>query len=104
MDKLIRTSPNLSSICVKCSVRRLLLGIMSAPTWLNVVSDDADVLISIGSRVLVPETDHVTQFVHHNAKLVTVFADGYGLGTPSAAAHVGAAPVNQKADTQIQTV
>lgn len=76
---------------------------MSAPTWLNVVPDDADVLVPIGSRVFVPEANHVAQLVHHDAKLVTVFADGYGLGTPSAATHVGTASVSQQSDTPIQT-
>ena len=48
--------------------------------------------VSVGSRVLVPEADDVTQLVDHDAKLVTVLADGDGLGAPAAAAHVGAAP------------
>lgn len=39
-----------------------------------------------------PEADDVTQLVDHDAKLVTVLADGDGLGAPATAAHVGAAP------------
>lgn len=71
-----------------------------APTWLNVVPDNADVFVSIGPRVLMPEANHVTQLVHHNAKLVTVFPNGYGLGAPSPATHVGTAPMNKQPDTE----
>lgn len=48
--------------------------------------------VSVGSCVLVPEADDVTQLVDHDAKLVTVLANGDGLGAPATAAHVGAAP------------
>lgn len=41
--------------------------------------------------------------MHHNAKLVTVFPYGYGLGAPSAATHIGATPMNQQADTHGNT-
>ena len=64
-------------------------------TWLNVVPDDADVLVTVRPRVLVPEADHVTQLVHHNAKLVAVLADGDGLGASTPAAHIRAAPVGR---------
>lgn len=61
-------------------------------TWLNVVPDDADVLVAVRPRVLVPEANHMTQFVHDNAKLVTVLANGDGLGTSAPAAHIRTAP------------
>lgn len=66
------------------------------PTWLNVVPDNADVFISVRPCVFMPEADHMTQLVHHNAKLVTVFANGYGLGASATTTHVGAAPANQQ--------
>lgn len=44
-----------------------------APTWLNVFPDNADVFISVRSRMFMPKSNHVTQFMHHDAKLVTVF-------------------------------
>lgn len=62
------------------------------PTWLNVVLDNADVLVSIRPRVFVPEADDMTQLVHHNAKFITVFANRYGLGAPSTATHIRTAP------------
>lgn len=68
-----------------------------APTWLNVVPNNADVFVSVRPCVFVPEPNHMTQFMHHNSKLVTVFANGYGLGATSTTAHIGAAPVNQRA-------
>lgn len=63
-------------------------------TWLNVVPDDADVFVPVGPRVFVPESDHMTQLVHHDAELVAVFPDGNGLGASATTAHIGAAPMN----------
>ena len=60
-------------------------------------------LISIRPRVFVPEANYMTQLVHHNAKFVTVFADGYGLGAPSAATHIGTTPMNQQPCTCVET-
>lgn len=71
-----------------------------ASTWLNVVPDNADVFISIRPSVFMPEANHMPQLMHHNAKLVTVFPNGYGLRAPSTATHIGTAPVNQQPDTQ----
>lgn len=73
-----------------------------APTWLNVVPDNADMFVSIGSCVFVPEADHMTQLMHHNAKLVTVFPNGYGLRASSTATHIGTAPMNQQPDMETQ--
>lgn len=61
-------------------------------TWLDVLAHDGDVAVSVRPRVLMPEADDMTQFMDHNAELVTVLADGDGLGAPTTAAHVGAAP------------
>lgn len=38
-------------------------------------------IVPVGSRVLVPEADDVSKFVHHDAKLVAILADGDGLRT-----------------------
>lgn len=59
-------------------------------TWLDVFSDDGDVLISVWPGVFMPETNYMAQLVSHDAKLVTVFPNGYGLGTPSSTPNVGA--------------
>lgn len=61
-------------------------------TRLDVVPDDADVFVSVRPRVLVPESDHMTQFVHHDAELVAVLPDGNGLRSSAPATHVRATP------------
>lgn len=72
------------------------------PTRLDVLPDDGDVVVAVGARVLVPEADDVAQLVHHDAEFVAVFADGDGLGAPSPAAHVGAAPGGEEpGDSQL---
>ena len=58
-------------------------------TWHDVLVNDLHVLVAVGARVLVPEADDVPQLVHHDAELVTVFADGDGLGPIASLAHVG---------------
>lgn len=62
-------------------------------TLLDVVPDDADVLVAVGPGVLVPEADHMTQFMHHNPKLIAVLPNGDGLRASPPPPHVGAAPV-----------
>lgn len=61
-------------------------------TWLDVVSDDAYMLVSVRTCVLVPEADHVAEFVHHDAELVAVLPYGDGLRAAASPSHVGAAP------------
>lgn len=61
-------------------------------TWLDVIPDDGHVVVTVRSRVLVPEADDVAEFVHDDAELVAVLADGDGLGPVSATTHVGATP------------
>lgn len=46
-----------------------------------IVSDDLHVLVSVGARVLVPESNYMTQFVHHYAELITILPDGDRLRT-----------------------
>lgn len=65
-------------------------------TWLDVLAHDGHVAVSVWSRVLMPEADDVTQLMDHDAELVTVLANGDGLGAPATAAHVGAAPGGPK--------
>lgn len=48
-------------------------------------------IVAIGPRVLVPESDHVTQLVNHDAKLVAVFPNGDGLRAVTTTTHVGTA-------------
>jgi len=64
----------------------------SNSTWLDVVSDDAYMLVSVRACVFVPEADHVAEFMNHNAKLITVLSDGDGLRAATSPPHVGATP------------
>lgn len=61
-------------------------------TWLDVIPDDGHVIVTVGPRVLVPEADDVTQFVHHDAKFVTVLAYGDSLGPVATTTHIGTTP------------
>lgn len=61
-------------------------------TWLYVLPYNRDMAVPVGPRVLVPEANDMAQLMDHDAKLVTVLADGDGLGAPTSATHVGAAP------------
>lgn len=61
-------------------------------TWLDVIPDDGDVIVTVGPRVLVPEADDVTQFVHHDAEFVTVLAYGDSLGPVATTTHIGTTP------------
>ena len=65
---------------------------LSDSTWLDVVSDDAYVLVAVRARVFVPEADHVAELVHHDAKLIAVLPYGDGLGAGASPPHVGATP------------
>lgn len=70
-----------------------LTGVFQAPyrllTWLDVLSDDGDVLVSVWPGVFMPEPDHVAQLMRHNPKLVTVFPNGYGLRASTSAPNIG---------------
>lgn len=61
-------------------------------TWLNVVSDDAYMLVPVRTSVLVPEADDVAEFMNHDAKLITVLPYGDGLWATTPPTHVGATP------------
>lgn len=61
-------------------------------TWLDVVSDDAHMFITVWPSVFVPEADDVAEFVHHDAKLITILSYGYGLRSTSSPAYIRATP------------
>lgn len=65
-------------------------------TWLDVVSDDVYMLVTVWARVFVPEADHVAELVNHDAKLITVLSNGDGLGAAASPPHVGATPAEQQ--------
>lgn len=61
----------------------------ATPTNHDVVTNDSDPVIAIGTRVLVPESHNVSQLVNNNAKLVTVLPNGYGLRSVATFSHEG---------------
>lgn len=61
-------------------------------TCLDVVSDDAYVLVTVRTCVFVPEADHVAELMHHDAKLITVLSYRDGLRAAASPPHVGATP------------
>jgi len=61
-------------------------------TGQDVLEDDLNVIVSVGSRVFVPEADHVTKLVHDDAELVAVLADRDRLRTVAALSHERTAP------------
>ena len=61
-------------------------------TWLDVVSDDAYMLIAVWARVFMPEADHVAQLMDHDAKLIAVLSYGDGLRAAASPPHIGATP------------
>ena len=65
-------------------------------TRLDVVSGDSDVLVTVGTGVLVPEADHMAQFMNHDAKLVTVLSNGDGLRAASSLPYIGATPSERR--------
>ena len=60
---------------------------MGSFTRQDIFKDDLDVIVSVRSRVLVPEAHHVTQFVDDDAELVAVLADRDRLRTVAALSH-----------------
>ena len=64
-------------------------------TWLDVVSDDAYMLIAVWTRVFMPEADHVAQLMDHNAKLIAVLSYGDSLRAAASPPHIGATPAGR---------
>ena len=62
-------------------------GLAMQLTLHDVLVDDLDVIIAVRPSVLMPEPHHMAQFVNHNAKFVTVFADGDVLWPVASFAH-----------------
>lgn len=65
-------------------------------TWLDVVSDDAYMLVTVRTCVFMPEADHVAKFMYHNAKLITVLSYRDGLRAATSPPHVGATPAGAR--------
>lgn len=61
-------------------------------TWLDVIPDDGHMIVTVRPCVLVPEANDMAQFVHHDAKLVTVLAYGNSLGSVATTTHIGTTP------------
>lgn len=68
----------------------------SRSTWLDVVSDNGHMIITVRSSVLVPKANYVPKFVNDDAKLVAVLPNGYCLGSIATTTDVRATPWKQK--------
>ena len=64
-------------------------------TFLYVLVEDVDEQISIGPCVLVPKANHMSEFVHDDAELVTVLTDRYRLRSVATFAHKRTASVTR---------
>ena len=48
---------------------------VSQLTWHDVFIEDMYIVASVRSSVLMPESNHVTQFMNHDTELITVLSD-----------------------------
>lgn len=70
----------------------------------NVARNDLHVLVSVGSRMLVPEADDVAELVDDDAELVAVLADADGLRTVASLADEGAATARALGEDDVVAV
>lgn len=69
----------------------------------DVLVDDLNMVIAIGSRVFVPEAHHVPQFMNHDSELVAVLADRNGLrpiASPADKRTASVRPIQSKSETR----
>jgi hypothetical protein len=57
-----------------------------------VLPHNLDVVFAVWTCVLMPEANHMTQLMHHNAKLVTILPNRYSLWTIATLPNKGTAP------------
>ena len=57
------------------SMKRCLYGILQTRTCYDIVPEHLDVVVSIVSTLLVPESDRVTELVHHHVLVLAAVAD-----------------------------
>ncbi len=57
-------------------------------TWLDVVSDDAYMLVTVWTCVFMPEANHMTKFMYNYAKLIAVLSYRDGLRATSSPSHI----------------
>lgn len=70
-------------------------------TWLYVLFNNTDMCVSVGSCVFMPEANHVTQLVNHNAKFIAVLANGDSLGSITPPTHIRTTSKNKQANKNI---
>lgn len=74
----------------------LLKHACSNSTWLDVVPDNAHMLVTVWASVFVPEANDVAEFMDHDAKLVTVLPNRDGLRTTAPPPDIGATSAGQR--------
>lgn len=62
-------------------------------TWLDIFSNDGDMVISVWSCMFMPKTYHMTQFMDNYTKFITVLANRYSLRTISPSTYIRTAPI-----------
>jgi hypothetical protein len=71
------------------------LQVSTGLTWLDVLSNDGDMVVSVWAGMFMPEAYHVAQFMNNNSKLVTVLANRDGLRAISPPTNIGAASIKK---------
>lgn len=82
---------------IKISIRSLSRGTRAKynqNTCHYIVSDDLHVIVPIGSGVLVPKPNYMSQFMHDDSEFVAIFSDGYSLWTVATFSNKRAASEN----------
>ena len=91
------TSVSQSQLTASVVTMMTYTAVVTPLTRHDMLVDDIDKVVAIRPRVLVPEADHVTQLVHHDAELVAVLADADHLRTAATLAHERTAPATAAA-------
>lgn len=73
--------------------RKVSLQAPKALTWLDILSYNGDMVVSIWAGVFMPKAYHMAQFMNNDSKLVTVLPNRDGLRAIPTSTNIGAASV-----------
>lgn len=71
--------------------RSVSLQVPKVLTWLDILSYDGDMVVSVWAGMFMPKAYHMAQFMNNDSKLVTVLPNRDGLRAISPPADIGAA-------------
>ena len=66
---------------------QIIMSRWKAFTGHDVFGDDLHVRVTVGTRMFMPEADHMTELVNHNPQLIAILADTDRLRAVSSLAH-----------------